>query len=101
MNFIAGRVSTRKLDTSAARSRTVRVRVSSLRRMWRSHTTSSGTSTSTSSDSFHDSPSIIASAPRRPITLLTAANRLSTAKRWISATSPSMRDIRSPRRWRP
>ena len=49
----------------------------------------------------NDSPIIIAERTGRPITLLTALNRLSTAKRWIGATSPSMRDIGSPRRWRP
>ena len=34
------------------------------------------------------------------LTLLTAANRLSTAKRWISATSPSSRVSMSPPRLR-
>ncbi|MNP20851.1 hypothetical protein D3C76_1134430 [compost metagenome] len=60
-----------------------------------------GISTATSSDSCQDNVSSRASAPIRPITLETAENSESTAKRWISATSPSSRDIRSPMRRRP
>ncbi|MCY1188100.1 hypothetical protein D9M73_291640 [compost metagenome] len=98
MNFIAGSVSTRNDDTSADFSRSCRTSRSTLRRIQRSHSTSSGISTSASSDSFHDNARSIARAHTRPITLETAENSESTAKRWISATSPSSRDIRSPMR---
>ena len=81
MNFIAGRVSTRKLDRSAERSRTVRVCASTLRRIQRSQTTSIGTSIRTRSESFHESVAIKTTAPTSPITLLSATRRLSTAKR--------------------
>jgi hypothetical protein len=99
MNFITGSVSTMNEDMSAERSRNCRTSRSTLRRIQRSQSTSRGISTS-ASDSFHDRVSSIASATTRPITLDTAENSESTAKRWISATSPSRRDIRSPmRRW--
>ncbi|MNE04177.1 hypothetical protein D3C80_967000 [compost metagenome] len=100
MNFIAGRVSTRNDETSAERSRRPRLWRSTLRRIQRSQSTSSGTSNASSSDSCQDSASISATAPSRPITLDSAENSASTAKRWISATSPSRRDSRSPIRRR-
>ncbi|MCY1508714.1 hypothetical protein D9M68_430340 [compost metagenome] len=98
MNFIAGRVSTKNDDMSAERSRRLRASRSTLRRIQRSQSTSRGISSATSSDSCQDRVSSSANAPTRPITLETAENSESTAKRWISATSPSSRDIRSPMR---
>ncbi|MCY1424652.1 hypothetical protein D9M71_404080 [compost metagenome] len=100
MNFITGKVSTMNDDMSAERSRNCRTSRSTLRRIQRSQSTSRGISTRASSDSFQDKVSSIATATTRPITLDTAENSESTANRWISATSPSRRDIRSPmRRW--
>ncbi|MNF11304.1 hypothetical protein D3C80_2125010 [compost metagenome] len=81
---------------SAERSRSCRTSRSTLRRIQRSHSTSRGISTNASNESFHDRVNNIATAQTRPITLDTAENSESTAKRWISATSPSRRDIRSP-----
>ncbi|MNN67380.1 hypothetical protein D3C81_1830100 [compost metagenome] len=98
MNFITGKVSTRNEETSAERSRNCRTSRSTLRRIQRSHNTSSGISTKASNDSFHDRVNNMATAQTRPMTLETAENNESTAKRWISATSPSRRDIRSPMR---
>ncbi|MNN58477.1 hypothetical protein D3C81_1735250 [compost metagenome] len=101
MNFIAGKVSTRNEDTSAERSRRLRTSRSTLRRIQRSHSTSIGTSNASNSDSCHDSISINATAPTRPMTADTAENNESTANRWISATSPSRRERMSPMRRRP
>ncbi|MNQ88006.1 hypothetical protein D3C85_1032550 [compost metagenome] len=96
MNFITGRVSTMNEDMSAERSRNCRTSRSTLRRIQRSQSTSSGIRTSASNDSFQDKVNNMATAHTRPMTLETAENRESTAKRWISATSPSRRDIKSP-----
>ncbi|MNF80582.1 hypothetical protein D3C84_628290 [compost metagenome] len=101
MNFIAGRVSTRNDDTSAERSRRLRTSRSTLRRIQRNQSTSMGISSASNNDSCQDSMSIRVTAPIRPITLETAANSESTAKRWISATSPSSRERMSPMRLRP
>ncbi|MNO07092.1 hypothetical protein D3C81_2291520 [compost metagenome] len=68
-------------DMSAERSRNWRTSRSTLRRIQRSQSTSSGISTNASNESFHDKVSNIATATTRPITLDTAENRESTAKR--------------------
>jgi len=81
---------------SAERSRNWRTSRSTLRRIQRSQSTSRGISSRARSESCQDRVNSMASATTRPITLDTAENSESTAKRWISATSPSRRDIRSP-----
>ncbi|MNZ69542.1 hypothetical protein D3C78_878460 [compost metagenome] len=81
MNFITGNVSTMNDDMSAERSRNWRTSRSTLRRIQRNQSTSRGISTSTSSDSFHDRVTSIATATTRPITLDTAEYSESTAKR--------------------
>ncbi|MNN33319.1 hypothetical protein D3C81_1470740 [compost metagenome] len=101
MNFMAGSVSTRNDDTSAERSRRLRTSRSTLRRIQRSHSTSIGISSASNSDNCQDNMSIKATAPISPITADTAENSESTAKRWISATSPSSRERMSPMRRRP